>query len=143
MSGILGQLLGSFLGGQQSQGQTSAVAGVLQQILAQGTGGGGLAGLASRFEAAGLGPQIQSWIGSGANQPISSDQLAKVFSRDEIQGWANQAGTTPGSLLNMLTGVLPNAVDHVTPGGQLPTSGTGLASLLRTFIGDHPPSASA
>jgi uncharacterized protein YidB (DUF937 family) len=143
MSGLLGQLLGKFLGGGQPQGQTPAIAGVIQQIFAQGTEGGGIAGLASRFEAAGLGPQIQSWINSGDNQPISTDQLAKVFSPDEVEGWAKQAGISPDSLLSMLTNVLPKAVDHVTPSGQLPTSSAGLATLLQTFLGDHPTSASA
>lgn len=38
--------------------------------------GGGLGGLVSSFEQAGLGRIVQSWIGTGANQPVSPQQIA-------------------------------------------------------------------
>ena len=40
---------------------------------------GGLAGLVERFQQAGLGNVLQSWIGTGANLPISGEQLASVL----------------------------------------------------------------
>ena len=60
--------------------------------------GGGVASLLSRFEAAGLGSQAQSWVSTGENLPISADQIGAAFSANEIEGWATQAGTTPDKL---------------------------------------------
>jgi uncharacterized protein YidB (DUF937 family) len=117
MSGLFGQLLSTILGGQQ-QGQSAAIGNVLQQVLT--ANGGGVASLLSRFEAAGLGSQAQSWVSTNQNLPISADQIGAAFSANEIEGWAAQAGTTPDKLRAVLAEALPHAVDHVTPAGQVP-----------------------
>jgi len=44
-----------------------------------GTQMGGVQGLQQKFEQAGLGGVVASWIGTGANQPITADQLARVL----------------------------------------------------------------
>ncbi|MBS0559111.1 MAG: DUF937 domain-containing protein, partial [Proteobacteria bacterium] len=78
MSGILGQILGSVLGGKQDgQSGGSPLAGILQQVLQ--SNGGGLAGIVSQFEAAGLGDVVRSWIGTGANAPVSGEEIGRVF----------------------------------------------------------------
>lgn len=133
MSGVFGQLLGSILGGQQ-EGQSAAIANVLQQVLA--ANGGGVASLVSRFEAAGLGGQAQSWVSQGQNLPISADQIGTAFSANEIEGWAAQAGTTPDRLRAVLAEALPHAVDHVTPAGEVPAPNAipDVSSLLGRFF---------
>jgi uncharacterized protein YidB (DUF937 family) len=134
MSGLLGQILGNVMGGQQP-GQSSAVVGVLQQVIAQN---GGVAGIAAKFQSSGLGSAVQSWIGTGANQPVNQDQIGQVFSAQQIAGWASQAGTTPDKLRAVLAEALPQAVDHLTPGGQVPPAGAAapdLASLVTKFLG--------
>lgn len=144
MSGLLGQILGGVLGGSQQGGQPSAIAGVIQQLLAgQAGGSSGVASLVSRFEAVGLGQEAKSWVSTGQNLPISTDQLGKVFSQDEIQGWAKQAGTTPDAIVQVLTEALPKAIDHITPGGQLPTQTADLTGMLAKFLGTHNPTANA
>ena len=40
---------------------------------------GGLPGLIAKFQQAGLGPVIASWLGSGPNQAISGEQLSQVL----------------------------------------------------------------
>lgn len=137
MSGLLNQLLGGLFGGGQQGSQPSAMVGILQQIVAGGGGQGsnGIAALVSRFEAVGLGQHAQSWVSTGENLPISPDQLTKVFSQDEIQGWAQQAGTSPDAILKVLSEALPKAVDHVTPQGQLPTQTADLSGMLARFLG--------
>lgn len=137
MSGLLNQLLGGLFGGGQQGSQPSAMVGILQQIVAGGGGQGsnGIAALVSRFEAVGLGQHAQSWVSTGENLPISPDQLTKVFSQDEIQGWAQQAGTNPDAILKVLSEALPKAVDHVTPQGQLPTQTADLSGMLARFLG--------
>ena len=134
MSGLLGQMLGSIMGGQQG-GQPTAITGILQQLLA--SDGGGVAGLVSRFQAAGLGTQAQSWVAEGDNMPVSATQISQVYSPEQLQGWASQAGTTPDKLQAVLAEALPQAVNHVTPGGQVPEANAmpDLSSLMSRFFG--------
>jgi uncharacterized protein YidB (DUF937 family) len=134
MSSFLGQIFSTMMGGQkegESQaGQAAAIAGILQQVLA--ANGGGVGALVSQFEAAGLGSNVRSWVSTGENQPISPDQIANVFSAGQIKEWATQANTTPDKITAILAEALPQVVDHLTPGGQLPASNAipDLSSLL-------------
>ena len=134
MSGILGQVLGGWMGGGQ-QGQSPMVA-ILQQVLASREGNQtGLSALISRFEAAGLGQQAQSWVGTGANQPVSHDQIGQVFNENQINAWAGQAGTTPDAMRQVLAQALPHVVDHLTPGGQMPPPNADLSGTLMNLLG--------
>jgi len=120
MSGFFGQILQGVLGGGQP-GQASPLTAILQQVLAVKDGDKeGVAAIISKFQGAGLGSQVQSWIGTGSNTPISPDQVASAFSPEQIQGWAQQAGTTPDAIRDVLAQALPNVVDHLTPGGEVP-----------------------
>jgi uncharacterized protein YidB (DUF937 family) len=133
MSGFFSQILGT-IGGQQ-EGQPKAIAGILQQVLAQN--GGGVASLIQRFEGAGLGEHAQSWVSpDNNNMPISADHIGRVFSPEEIEGWAAQAGTTPDRMRSVLAEALPHAVNHVTPDGQTPEVSV-IPSLLSAFLGDR------
>jgi uncharacterized protein YidB (DUF937 family) len=82
MSGFIGQILGNLMGGQQT-GQPNAIAAILQQVLT--ANGGGVSSVVSRFEAAGLGSNVQSWVSTGENQPVSADQIGKVFPPEQIR----------------------------------------------------------
>lgn len=120
MGGVLGSLLG---GGQQ--GGMMGQGGMGQSGMGQGGGmGGGLGGLVSQFEQAGLGHIAQSWVGNGPNQPVSPDQLQSVFGQGQVQSMASQAGMQPQDFLSQLSQHLPNAVHGMTPNGQLPDEGT-------------------
>ena len=132
MSGFLRALLGD--SSQAGPEQSTAIAGVLQQVLAQN--GGGIAALISRFTDAGLGDNAQSWV-SGNRRPITPDHIDQVFTQDEIASWASQAGTDPDKMRAVLAEVLPHAVDHTTPNGEIPAPNVtpDLSSLVRRFMG--------
>ena len=130
--GLLDQVIGGLMGGS---GGASPMAGVLSGLLggggqqgAMGTGSGmgtgGLGGLVSMFEQAGLGHIAQSWVGDGPNQPVSSDQLQSVLGQDRVQSMASQSGMQPQDFLSQLSQHLPNAVSGMTPNGRLPDEGT-------------------
>ncbi len=119
MGNILGSLLG---GGAQGGGMGQAMGGGMGQ--AMGGMGGGLGGLMSQFEQAGLGHIAQSWVGNGQNQPVSPQQLQSVFGDNQVQNMASQAGMQPQDFLSQLSQHLPNAVNGMTPNGQLPDEGT-------------------
>ncbi len=98
------------------------VMGGLAQVLgmAQAAGGGWLTGMITQLENAGLTAQVQSWVGEGENLPVTEAELERAFSREELEKWAAEAGTTPEALLKVLAEALPQAVDRATPGGKVP-----------------------
>ena len=81
MSGIFGDLIGGVLkglAGQQGQAGGGGLGGILGQVLAN-TDLGSLGGLLQQLQKSGLGPQVSSWLGNGANLPISVDQLRQAL----------------------------------------------------------------
>jgi uncharacterized protein YidB (DUF937 family) len=121
---LLDQLLGGLTGVSGSPLQ-----GVLTNMLGRGgnqpgSTGGGLGGLLSSFQQAGLGNIFQSWVGSGVNQPVSPQQLHTVFGDDQVQTMARQSGMAPHDFLSQLSQHLPRVVDGMTPNGQLPEEGS-------------------
>ena len=143
--GLLDSVLGQVLGGVQAQqqpqpgglgglGDLGGLAGALGGLLANNGEVGGLGGLVSKFEQAGMGDVIASWIGSGQNAPISGGQLQDVLGNDVISGLSQKLGINASTLLPMLAALLPTLIDQLTPRGQAPAEGLGnqddlLASL--------------
>lgn len=121
---LLGSL-SSLLGGGQGDGANSLVS-VAGQLIQQA---GGVQGLASTLQQHGLGDAVQSWVGSGANQAISGDQLNQVLQKSGLDSVVSDAagklGVDPGQLVGQLAQVLPHAVDHLTPNGEVPSGGGG------------------
>ena len=124
--GGLGDLLG-----QGAQGGQADLLKLVLGMLASDGQGGGLAGLVRSFQQAGLGEQVNSWVGSGQNLPVSADQLGSVFGQDRMSDMAQRMGLSTGDLGAQLSRLLPEAVDHFTPQGQMPDGGLGgLEDLL-------------
>ena len=111
LGGILGGLANSPLGG----------------ILAGGAAGtavsAGLDSLLNQFRGAGHAEQVNSWVGTGANQPISADQINNTLGHGKIADLAQQAGLSPEQMSQLLAQALPSLVDKLTPGGRLPPQG--------------------
>ena len=97
--GLLDSVLGAVLnnGQQQQQPQGGGLGGIIGMLasnpqLIQAVTGmlgnnsqlGGLGGLVEKFQQAGLGDVVGSWIGTGQNQPISADQLSSVLGSDAL-----------------------------------------------------------
>jgi|WetSurMetagenome_2_1015567.scaffolds.fasta_scaffold75892_1 uncharacterized protein YidB (DUF937 family) len=99
--------------------------------------GGGLAKLVTAFEGNGLGNVVQSWVSTGANLPVSADQIAQVLGSGPIAQLAAKFGLAPEDVASRLSKMLPQIVDGLTPHGSLPDSDAlqeGL-SLLRRHLG--------
>ena len=58
-------------------------------------------------------------MGSGANQPISAQQVHQAFGAETIQMLAAKAGLNPQELVQKLSQVLPQAIDKLTPAGTV------------------------
>lgn len=115
--------------------QQGGIAKVLTDLLADNGSVGGINGLATRFNQAGLGEVLNSWIGTGANQPISADQLSGVLGSNVLGNAASQMGLDPAQLAGQLATLLPGLVDKLTPQGQAPAGGLGNAGDLLGMLG--------
>lgn len=119
-------LLDSMLGAAAQQlGQKDGLGAVLGQLLGNDGAVGGIGGLVERFQAAGMGDTIASWIGRGENLPISADQLREVLGSGTLGQVAQGSGLDAGHLGELLAQALPGLVDRLTPDGQAPAGGLG------------------
>ena len=118
---FLDNLLGDSQGNPVSGNSLISVAGQLIERA------GGVQGLTSMLQQHGLGDAVQSWVGTGANQAVSSNQLGQALQNgglgSVVQEAAGKLGVDPNQLLAQLSQVLPHAVDHLTPDGQVPAQG--------------------
>jgi uncharacterized protein YidB (DUF937 family) len=117
---------------QPAQGQFSQIAAAaLTALLASRRGAapgpagqqgpsGGLDGLINQFKQNGLGDVINSWIGTGTNQPISPPQLRQALGQERVNDLSRQTGAAQDDLLSQLSKYLPGVIDKLTPNGQLP-----------------------
>ena len=153
--GLLDSVLGSVMGGQQAQAGSGGGAGGLGNIggllnmvtsnpqllqaitgmLSNDGGHGGLGGLVAKFQQAGLGDVVGSWIGSGQNQPVSGDQLTDVLGSDAMSGLAQKLGISPDAAAGQLSKLLPGLIDQLTPQGQAPAGGLGNSGDLMGMLG--------
>lgn len=79
---------------------------------------GGVGGLVEQFSKHGLGDAVGSWIGTGANLNISPEQIRTVLGSGPIADFAAKLGISPEQASETLAGLLPEAVDRLTPGGD-------------------------
>lgn len=125
--GLLDSVLGQVLGGAAQKsgglGDAGGLADALGGLLANNGQQGGLGGLVSKFEQAGLGDVIGSWIGKGDNAPVSGGQLNQVLGSDAVSAIAGKLGINAAMLLPMLATMLPSLIDQLTPHGKVPEEG--------------------
>jgi uncharacterized protein YidB (DUF937 family) len=82
---------------------------------------GGLGGLLKQFQQKGLGDAINSWINTGANKAVAPAQISEALGPEVIDVLSQRTGLSKDQVLQILSQVLPNAVDQLTPEGRLPT----------------------
>lgn len=82
---------------------------------------GGLRDLVDRFKQNGQGQAADSWVNTGPNQQLRTDQLEQAIGLDALNTLSEQTGLSRDELLSRLTRELPAAVDKLTPQGRLPT----------------------
>lgn len=80
----------------------------------------GISGLVQKFDQAGLGSQIASWVGTGENLPITADQVEQALGNPAIAALAQKFGIDPAQVTQLISQHLPGVVDRMTPDGQVP-----------------------
>jgi uncharacterized protein YidB (DUF937 family) len=117
--------LGNLLGGGASTSPTppgapAPASGQPAPRQAQGGLLGGLSGLLQSFQQSGHGDIINSWIGPGQNQPITSDQLHQALGPQAVDNLSRLTGVAAPDLISELSRMLPGIIDRLTPQGRLP-----------------------
>jgi uncharacterized protein YidB (DUF937 family) len=160
--GLLDEVLGQMSGTAAQHGATAdhsadlmnAVVGMLQgggvPPAAPGGGGagldslgglgngGGLGGLVTQFEQAGLGSLVNSWVGTGANQPATPAHIEQGLGADALAQLAKKAGVSPQVASALLAVALPILINKLTPQGQVPPPSSlqpSLGGLLGGLLG--------
>jgi uncharacterized protein YidB (DUF937 family) len=120
LMGIIGAIGGKAVGGAAGGG--GGLGAVLGGLLGATAGSGGLENLLDKFKGAGANEQAQSWVSTGANQPVDPQTVEKALGADTIQKLATEAGTTTEEVSATLATAIPQVVDKMTPNGEVPDS---------------------
>ena|SRR5882672_1937054 len=106
------------LGGMVGQLAAGAAPGLISAALAK-TNLGDMQGLANQLQQGGLGAQVQSWLGNGANMPVSPEQIRTALGNDQVKQIAAHFGLPVDAALKLLAEHVPAAVDQASPNGTL------------------------
>jgi uncharacterized protein YidB (DUF937 family) len=141
LGSILNSVAGS-LGGGGAPGSAPGGVGAGTRTAAAGIGGGailaavmqlvqqqgGISAVLGKLQSSGLGAHVASWVGSGANLPVSGDQLHQALGADALGGLAAKLGVNTQQASGALSQLLPELVNQLTPSGQLPENHGDLLS---------------
>jgi len=106
-------LFDSLIGGVVGAGMVSVVNNLLEQQ-------GGVQGLINKFQQQGLGETVNSWVSTGPNKPISPDEVHRALGPELLQQLSAKSGLSVQDLAQKLSTILPQAVDTMTPNGNVP-----------------------
>jgi uncharacterized protein YidB (DUF937 family) len=145
LGGMLGNVLGGNSGGADAGGQTAPSGGkgamlamLLPLAMEMIQRNGGVGAMLDKFRQQGLGQQVNSWVSTGSNQPVSADAVTNAVGSDEIASMAQQLGVPEDQVAGGLAHILPHVVNHLTPDGNVSpdaddTLSAGLSKLTQMF----------
>ena len=128
--GLLDGILGP--GGGDKAMKAAVVAGAAVELIRRS---GGLNGLADKLKAGGLGAAVSSWIGTGANQPVSPGALQSALGSGVLNDIAAKFGINPSDVAAHMAQALPHAVDQATPTGTITGGGEVPDDVLSKLSG--------
>ncbi len=114
------------------QGDNAKIADLVKSVLLGGnknavvgtdssaSSGSPLGGLMEQFKNKGIGDLFKSWVGSGANQEITPEQVKEGIGHDKLNEMAQKSGLSVSDLASKLSKYLPGVIDKLTPSGKLP-----------------------
>jgi uncharacterized protein YidB (DUF937 family) len=94
--------------------------GILDQV-SKGVSGTALGDVLDRFRNAGAGSKVDSWVSSGPNQPVEPQEVEAAIDDETLSSLSQQTGLSREELIARITRDLPEAVDKMTPNGELPS----------------------
>lgn len=152
LDGLVGNVIGSMLSGNQAQNPPGSVLGglgggsqarggnlLLQVALLMLQQNGGLEGVLNKFRRGGLAQQADSWVSTGQNMNISADQLQQVFGSSTISDLASRLGVSEDQAGSAMAQVMPEVINGLTPEGHVPENSNdeiaqGLSALANSEL---------
>jgi uncharacterized protein YidB (DUF937 family) len=131
LDSLVSTAITSALGGNAEGLTGNLVKGVVGMVA---NNAGGLSGLVEKFNQSGLGDIAASWIGKGENKPVTPQQLEEALGADKVAELAKEAGIPVEKGAEVLSQVLPNVVNEMTPDGEVPDDGK-LSTLSKVILG--------
>lgn len=131
---IATQLLAQKMGGANaSEGQ---IQNALQGLIGGGSDGLNIGELVGKFsQNGGLANQLQSWLGDGANEGLSVDNVKEVFGGQQVQQFASQLGVDEEQAAGSLADMIPQLIDKSSSGGNLLDAVGGIGGALNMAKG--------
>ncbi|BBB28255.1 YidB family protein [Neptunomonas japonica] len=125
--------LGTSADGVDSNQLTSA----LGSLLGGADGQIDLSDLISKVSNGGLASLAQSWLGDGANDGFSVEQVMSVLGQSQVSEFSSSLGLDEGAASNALSDMIPELIDqNSSAGGLLEAVGgvSGLAGMASKFF---------
>ena len=94
-----------------------------------------LGSIVSQFSSEGgdIAGKLNSWLGDGANEAISAEQVQSAIGSERISSFAEKLGVSQEAASNSLSEVLPALIDKSSSGGEL-LAGLNGAGGLRGLV---------
>ncbi|MES0139377.1 YidB family protein [Mesorhizobium sp. M0016] len=123
--------IGDMIRGAGDRNPNDPQGGILDQ-LSKGVSGTALGDILDRFRGAGAGSKVDSWVGTGPNEPIQPSEVEAAIDDDTLTSLSMQTGLSREELISRITRDLPEAVSKMTPTGELPEApkSSGETTLL-------------
>ncbi len=77
----------------------------------------------AQLQEAGLAHEVDSWLSSGPNVPVSADEIVNALGAEPLTAIASSLGLQPEMLPELLTKHLPTIIDRFSPNGVLDLPG--------------------
>jgi len=113
--------IGDLIRGAGNRDPNNPQGGLMDQ-LSKGVSGTALGDILDRFRNAGVGSKVDSWVGTGPNEPIEPKDVETAIDEDTLTALSMQTGLSRDELIARITKDLPEAVDKLTPKGELPAA---------------------
>jgi len=89
---------------------------------------GGVGAMVAKLQTSGLGDQVSSWVGAGANRHADAKKVGAALGGRHVKRVAKETGVSQTQAEHDIAAVLPAVIDRLTPDGHVPTNG-GTESL--------------
>jgi len=121
--------IGDLIRGAGNRDPNNPHGGGLLDQLSKGVSGTAIGDILDRFRNAGAGSKVDSWVGTGPNQPIDPKDVETAIDEDTLTSLSMQTGLSRDELIARITKDLPEAVDKLTPKGELPAANDEITLL--------------
>ncbi len=94
--------------------------GLLDQV-SKGVSGTALGDVLDRFRKNGAGSKVDSWVRQGPNEPLEAKEVESAIDEETLSSLSQQTGLSREELISRITQTLPEAVNMMTPRGEMPS----------------------